>query len=181
MSTTPDMTPAEYFAQLAAELAYAAGTSEDNRVAVCDGEAYTAASAAHRAAMRIAFGLSDAELDRARDLLAEYGPHDGAYGTDYPDDVRGHAALARLDVAGQHAADAEQAATDELPWTDEDTEVTVLAYQDKPAGAAHTAYLSERQVGAYTRHLGPGWSVRRTSWTIPGEDELAGLRAQLAG
>lgn len=169
MSTT-DMAETEIIAQRAAELLYQCATANDCAASWSRSPLYQAAEAMHREAMRTAFGLSETELDAARDLLAEYGPHDGAYGTSYPDDVRGIAILAREQVAERHAADAERSAVDEVPWSDEDTEVHVMAARDG-SDAGHTAYLSERQIGAYTRHLGPGWTVRRTSWIIPAADD----------
>lgn len=177
----PSMTPAESIAQLAAQYAYACGTCEDYAITQYQSPVYTAADAAYRAAMRQAFGLSDAELDEAREILAGYGPFDGSYGTGAPSDVRGHAVQARLNVAEHRALAAEQLAVQASPWRNGDEEQPYeISYQGK---AVHTAYLCAAQVGHMFAHLpGTDWSVRPVSYTVPAacDEDLADLRAQLA-
>ncbi len=75
------LTPAQAIAQQAAEYLWACATSEDHGVAWCRSPVYQAAEAAFTSAAKLAYGLTAAEADALRDLLAEYGPHDSMQDT----------------------------------------------------------------------------------------------------
>jgi len=156
-----DMTPAERIAQQAAEYLYSCATCEDNRVASSQTELYRAAEYAYREAMRTAFGLDAAELDAAREILSAYGPHDGAYGTPYSSDVRGHAIVARHDAAERIAEAAERQVYRDHTCQDEElSEWDVYRHGERVYGA----YLTDGQVGHYFRQLPGGvrggWGFR---------------------
>ena len=71
----------ERICQLTAEALWHAATSENHTVARYDSATYRALERAFVTSVREVYGLSALKATRVRDLLAEFGPNDGAVGT----------------------------------------------------------------------------------------------------
>ena len=154
--STITLTPAQAIAQQAAELLWAIATCEDSAVARFDSGPYRAAELAFSTAVIAAYDLDAAEAAEARDLLAEYGPHDAMTGTTGRG-IYSYVQLAR-DLAARHLAEeVERQATREVAWDGPEVRWDTFRADGAQVGSA---WLCEGQVGAYLRLLPAGWSVR---------------------
>jgi hypothetical protein len=162
MSTT-ELTPAQAIAQQAAELLWAAATSEDHGVAWSRSPVYQAAEQAFMSAAKLAYGLTGPEADATRELLSEYGPHDALQGTTGRG-IYSYVQAAHQQVNEARAESAAGAVHVSHPATDAETWGQWVAVK---AGADVTVVdLADSQVGPWLRALGLGWTARPASGTI---------------
>jgi hypothetical protein len=169
---TATLTPAQSYAQAAAELLWSAATCEDHAVASSQAEPYRTADAAFAAALAAAYpGLSGAELRRVRELLTELGPREWARDADAPG-VAGFAQVAPGFVAEGQAEEAEHATHMAIEATGPQDEWDVYRHGQRIA----TVYLADSQVGHYFRQLpggvSAGWGFRPAA-DGPAPDDLA--------
>lgn len=75
------LSPDEKFCQDLAEAFWAAATSENRNIAHYRSPVYRHLEIALISAIKITYGMTELKARRVRDLLAELGPFDGAYGT----------------------------------------------------------------------------------------------------
>jgi hypothetical protein len=157
---TATLTPAQSYAQAAAELLWSAATCEDHAVASSQAEPYRAAELAFTAALATAYPqLSEAERARVRELLSELGPKEWARDADAPG-VAGFAQVAPGFVAEDQADQAESDTYDAVPPTGERQEWDVYRHGQQVT----TVYLADNQAGHFFRQLpggvSAGWGFR---------------------
>lgn len=157
---TATLTPAQSYAQAAAELLRAAAACEDHAVASSQSEPYRAAEMAFMTALATAYPeLSEAERARVRELLSELGPNEWARDADAPG-VAGFAQVAPGYVAEAQAEEAERAAHAIAGASGPHDAWDVYRHGQQVA----TVYLADNQVGHYFRQLPggviAGWSFR---------------------
>jgi hypothetical protein len=172
---TVTLTPAQAYAQAAAELLWLAATSEDHAVASSQAEPYRTADAAFTAALATAYPhLTGPELRRVRDLLSELGPHEWARDADAPG-VAGFAQAAPRLVAEGQAEKAEDRTHMDHPAGNEQ-----LAEWDvhRHGQQVTSVYLTDSQAGHFFRQLpggvSAGWGFRPVA-DGPVPDDAAGL------
>jgi hypothetical protein len=169
---TATLTPAQSYAQAAAELLWAAATSEDRAVSSSQGEPYRTADAAFAAALATAYPeLSGAGRARVRDLLSELGPREWARDADAPG-VAGFAQAAPGFVAEEQAEEAEHATHMAVDATGPQEEWDVCRHGQRVT----TVWLADNQAGHFFRQLPggvrAGWSFRPVA-DGPAPDDLA--------